>query len=274
MRTSIRELRATIAGLEAARSPVVDEPDAATGWRVDGALAAVPAPAPAPAPVAIPGVGRASELAPTRDTGTRHLPVGEGLDAVLPWRGLRRGSTVAVAAGIGSTSLLLSLLAGPASAGAWCAIVGHDGLSAPAIAEAGLDADRLALIPDAGTVLGDVVSALLDGLDVVAVHAPRGLPTSIGRRLAAKARKVGGVLLPFGTPIGQVARADAILEPVASRWAGLGQGRGRLRGREIDVAGHAHGRLLGRTTLSYGAGVPHEMPVTSLAAARARRAAR
>lgn len=252
---------------DAARDTLLDT----GGWHIDGTLAA------APAPVAIPGVGRASDLAPASENGVRHLAVDDELAPALPWRGLRRGAVVGVAAGIGATSLLLRLLAAPIAAGAWATIVGHDQLSAPAITEAGIDPARLPLIPEAGTVLGDVVSALLDGLDIVAVHAPRGLPAGIARRLTGKARKAGGVLVPFGAPLDQIARADAILQPVASRWAGLGQGRGRLRGREIDVTGHAHGRIHGHATLVFGDGVPAGAPeaaVTSLADARARRAHR
>ena len=57
------------------------------------------------------------------DLGTKRSPpwpVDPTLADVLP-DGLRRGSTVSVA---GSVSLLLAVLGGPSSAGAWCALIG------------------------------------------------------------------------------------------------------------------------------------------------------
>ena len=59
----------------------------------------------------------------------RVLPVPPELSGLLPGRGLRRGSTVAVAAGrtapgSGGTSLLLALLSAASQSGSWCAVVG------------------------------------------------------------------------------------------------------------------------------------------------------
>ena len=138
----------------------------------------------APAPV-----GRVVERA-----GERPLPVLSALSPLLP-DGLRRGSAVAVR---GSAGLLLALLAGPSRAGAWCAVVGLPGLGLVAAAETGVALERLALVPDPGPDWAAVAGALLDAMDVVVV-APRGrvLDGDV-RRLAARARQRGAVLVPFG----------------------------------------------------------------------------
>ena len=66
----------------------------------------------------------------------RVLPVLPELSGLLPGRGLRRGSTVAVATGRaapagGGTSLLLALLAAASQSGSWCAVVGVPGAGCP-----------------------------------------------------------------------------------------------------------------------------------------------
>ena len=58
----------------------------------------------------------------------RLLPVVAALADVLPSGGLRRGSTVAVAAGTGSTSLLTALLARASATGLWAGVVGRPDL--------------------------------------------------------------------------------------------------------------------------------------------------
>jgi len=231
MRTGVRLRSVPGASRATAAATAVEE---ASGWRVDGALAAVPE--------LLPGVRRASDLAPPADTGTSALPVGDELAGLLP-RGLRRGSVVAIAEGApGMTTLLLQLLAAPADAGAWCAIVGDPQISALAVQESGINPARLPMVPEVGDHLAEVVSALLDGLDVIAVHAPRGLTVAQARRLGAKARKVGGILIPYGAPPERTARADVTLRVAASQWRGLGKGRGRLRSRVLQVEAHDRGR--------------------------------
>src|SRR5690349_19612437 len=82
----------------------------------------------------------------------RLLPVLPELSGLLPGRGLRRGSTVAIAVGpasaAGSTSLLLAMLAAASRAGSWCAVVGVPALGLLAAAESGIALDRLALVPN------------------------------------------------------------------------------------------------------------------------------
>ena len=178
------------------------------------------------------------------DTGGVHrmLPVVPELSTLLPGRGLRRGSTVAVAGGPsvaagGGTSLLLALLAEASRSGSWCAVVGVPSLGAIAAAESGVALDRLALVPDPGPDWPTVVAALIDGVDLVVMAVPGGVSGSIASRLVARARQRGSVLVPFGDWTG----ADVTLRVVAGRWEGLGAGHGRLRRRQVTVLASGRG---------------------------------
>ncbi|GAA4599905.1 hypothetical protein BJY16_003257 [Actinoplanes octamycinicus] len=172
----------------------------------------------------------------------RMLPVAAELGNLLPGGGLRRGSTVAVAGGRaaragGGTSLMLALLAAASRAGSWCAVVGLPALGALAAAETGIVLERLALVPDPGPDWPTVVAALIDGVDVVVTAVPGPVSASIASRLAARARQRGSVLMPFGAWSG----ADVTLQVSRGQWEGLGNGRGRLRRREVTVVANGRG---------------------------------
>ena len=170
--------------------------------------------------------------------GTEKIfPLRDELRELLPWHGLRRGATVTVSGGPGATSVLFALLAGPVRAGSWCAVVGMPALGAQAAAELGVDLRRLALVPDPGTEWATVTAALLDGLDIVVVRPPGPVAARLARRLAARARQRGSVLVPYGEWDG----ADVVLRATGQVWHGLGEGRGRLRGRELEVVSYGRG---------------------------------
>jgi hypothetical protein len=76
------------------------------------------------------------------------------------------------------------------------------------------------------------VAAFLDAVDVVLVRSPAGLPAALARRLAARARERGAVLVPLGA---WSEPADLRLAITASDWHGLGQGHGSLRARRVEV---------------------------------------
>ncbi|WP_186763469.1 hypothetical protein [Lentzea tibetensis] len=176
------------------------------------------------------GVNPASELTGTTadQTTGRVLPVRGELADLLPWGGLRRGSTVSVG---GSTSLLLALLAGATADGCWAAVVGLPHLGVLAAAELGVAVPRLALVPRPGGEPGAVIAALLDGIDLVAVEVTRSVSPSLARRLSARARQRKAVLLAFGSWPG----ADVELHVVGTRWEGLGRGHGKLRSQTLTV---------------------------------------
>ncbi|GAA0803475.1 hypothetical protein Sya03_27670 [Spirilliplanes yamanashiensis] len=179
----------------------------------------------------------------TADPGIhRILPVLPELGGLLPGRGLRRGSTVAIAGGHpgaagGHTSLMLALLAAASQAGSWCAVAGLPALGVLAAAELGIALDRLALVPHPGPEWPTVVAALLDGVDVVVVAVPGGVSAAVTARLAARARQRGAVLVPYGPWTG----ADVTLQISHGAWEGLGRGRGRLRRRRVTVAASGRG---------------------------------
>ena len=163
----------------------------------------------------------------------RVLPTRAELTTVLPWPGLRRGSTVAVH---GSVSLLFALLSEATSNGSWGAAVGLPGMNLVAAAEAGVELERLAVVPRPGADPAGVIAALLDGVDLVAVGGTGQVSDADARKLSARARNRGSVLLPFGRWPG----AEVQLRCTGATWSGLGQGHGHLRERSVTV--HARGR--------------------------------
>ncbi len=172
----------------------------------------------------------------------RTLPVAPELSTLLPGHGLRRGSTVAVAAGrsataAGGTSLLLALLSEASRSGSWCAVVGVPSLGALAAAESGIALDRLALVPDPGPEWPTVVAALIDGVDLIVLAVPGGVSASIASRLVARARQRGSVLVPYGDWSG----ADVTLRVLEAHWEGLDEGHGRLRRRKVTVLARGRG---------------------------------
>jgi hypothetical protein len=186
--------------------------------------------------------GHPSPPAPAAGGDGAVLPVAEPLSGLLPAGGLRRGATVAVTGGPGATSLLLALLAGPSAHGAWLGVVGRPQLGLVAVAEAGIRLDRLALVPHPGADLLAVTSALLDGLDLVAVSgaAGAGVRAADRQRLAARARQRGAVLVALGPWPG----ADVELACAGPGWLGLRSdldGGGRLRARRLEVRARGRG---------------------------------
>jgi hypothetical protein len=177
---------------------------------------------------------RGQAIVPSR---ARVLPVLPALAGLFPEGGLRRGSVVSVA---GATSLALALLASPSAAGSWCAAVGLSSLGLVAAAELGVALERFPLVasPPPGVGWPTVVAAVLDAMDVVLAWPPPSVRAADARRLTARARERGSVLmLGLG---GGVARAwpegiDVRLAVSRARWEGLGQGHGRLAGRRVDV---------------------------------------
>ena len=166
----------------------------------------------------------------------RLLPVLPALEPLLPHPGLRRGSTVAVTS---SAALALALVAGASAAGSWVAAVGLPDLGIVAAAETGVVLERLALIPAPGPrAWPTVVAALLDAIDVVLVRSPPGLPSAQARRLIARARERGAVLVPLGP---WPEPADLRLAVTASTWHGLGQGHGSLHSRVAEVVATGRG---------------------------------
>ena len=166
----------------------------------------------------------------------RALPVSDDVASLLPARVLRRGTVVAVE---GSTSLVLALIARASREGSWVAIVGMPQVGVVAAARRGIDLSRLALVPHPGAEAATVVGACIDGMDVVVLGPRLAIGDQDRRRLAARARERGTVLVSAGPWTG----AHVALTVTRASWSGLGAGDGRLRSRSLAVA--RSGRHLG-----------------------------
>jgi hypothetical protein len=173
--------------------------------------------------------------------GERVLAVPGSLGALLPDGAVRRGSVVAVEGvpGTGATSVALQLAAAATGAGEWAAAVELDAsLGGIAAEEAGVELDRFAVIrcvPPARWAT--VVAAVLDGISVVLAEVPAFVRVGDARRLLARARERGAVLVTTGP---WPAEAALRLRTGDPSWRGLGRGTGMLTGRELQV--HVDGR--------------------------------
>jgi hypothetical protein len=180
----------------------------------------------------------AEKARPTALARERVLSLAEAFQSLLPG-GLVRGTSVQVSGrndGIGSTSLALALLAGPSAAGSWAAAVGIPTLGLAAAAGFGVDLGRLVLVaPPPPKEWGTVVATLLDAFDVVVARTSGGVRNSDARRLTARARERGSVLIRLGSPGAWPEAADVTLAVTATTWEGLGQGHGHLRARRAVV---------------------------------------
>jgi hypothetical protein len=189
------------------------------------------------APARRPGLSAVSAVpgpATWEASGAATFPVLLALRELLPRRGLVRGSVVSVAEfGV----LALALLAAASAEGAWCGIAGVPEAGILAEAELGLDPGRTLLVPDPGDAWPEVVASLLDGCELVLLRPP-GQPTAqIRKRLEAVLRRRRGVLLIAGGWPGVPVR----LRVTAWRWAGLGDGHGRLRACLAQVVADGRG---------------------------------
>ncbi len=167
----------------------------------------------------------------------------DALQGLLPDGGLPRGSTVIVDGVGAATSLALAVAAGPSAAGGWVAVVGRNDLGLAAAAEAGIVAERLALVAEPpAEQWATVVAALIGAVDVIVVGASSRVRAADARRLASRARERGTVLVQAGTGRSRSSsssapglEADLRLTVVASHWQGIGDGHGHLQARRVTV---------------------------------------
>jgi hypothetical protein len=171
-----------------------------------------------------------------RKLDSKAVPTHPALAGVLPGGSLREGTVVQAA---GSTSLLMSLLAGPSAAGRWTAVVGLPDFGVEAAARFGIALERLVLVPDPGRQWLTVTAALADVIPVVAVQPAGRLSPAETSRFTARLRQRGGVLIATGDWPG----ADTVLEVGASDWSGLEHGHGALVEREVLVRTEGRGGL-------------------------------
>jgi hypothetical protein len=142
------------------------------------------------------------------------LPVHEHLAGLLPG-GLPCGATVEVRGSHGARSLLIATISQASAAGHWTAVVGMAELNPLAIAEVGADLAHIAIVPHPQQRRADVIAALCDGMALVVTAVPAGLAEAQARALAARARRTGCILVPFGD---HWPASDLILESGHRRW--------------------------------------------------------
>ncbi len=152
----------------------------------------------------------------------RALPVAGSLGELLPGAGLVRGTVVQVdgTPGAGATSVGFALAAAATTAGEWVAAVDLVGtLGVEAAAAAGVALERFPVVRLSGKSVdrwATVVAALLDGVGLVLTELPRHARPGDARRLVARARERGAVLVVLPSA------ADAL-----ARRRGAAPGRGR-----------------------------------------------
>ena len=200
--------------------------------------------------------------------GEQVLPVLSPLQSLFPEGGLRRGTTVVVqaadrkvlrndsmpsfrstlgagagaggagtgagaGAGAGVTSLTLAVAVAASQAGSWCAAVGLPALGMVAAAGLGMALERFALVPTPGSQWPAVTAALVDAVDLILIRPVAGTRSTDARRLMARARERGVVLVVSG--MGWPEPADLSLSVAPDGWQGLGQGHGYLQARAVAV---------------------------------------
>ena len=164
------------------------------------------------------------------------LPVLPAVAGLVPGAGLQRGASVATR-GPGATALALALVAGASAGGSWIAVVGASSLGLLAAAELGVCLERMVLIgspePSAWST---VVAALLDAFDVVMVCPEHRIRPVDQRRLQARCRERGAVLVQAGgRPDAWPELPELRLTVLAQAWRGLGRGHGHLQTRRVTV---------------------------------------
>jgi hypothetical protein len=174
----------------------------------------------------------------------RVVEVDGALAPLFPEGGLRRGSTIAVGgAGTssGATTLALGLVARASRQGSWCAAVGMPSLGLVAAGELGVSLDRLALVPEPGPQWPTVVAALLDAVELVLMAPPDRVRPADARRLGARVRERGAVLVVMQQAIRWPERVELALDVATGSWRGLGDGHGLLEARQAEVVASGRG---------------------------------
>ena len=206
------------------RAPDVDGPeDANRSEGADGVSEAVPTDR-----LAVLAALRA-KVQPLVGAGETVLPIREDLRALLPWGGLKRGSTLTV----DCSALLLATVGAATSEGSWVAFVGVPTLGFAAASEHGVVLEStVAVVAPPFDQAAVVVASLVDAVDVVAVGPGVITRSSDARRLTARARERGSVLIALGAWPEAV---DVGLRVTGSSFTGLGDGHGHIQSWSATV---------------------------------------
>ncbi len=182
-------------------------------------------------------VPKAGPVAFARD---RVLPVVPALGSLLPEAGLVRGSIVGCQ-GPTALSVALATVSEASAAGSWLACVGLPTLGLRAANELGIALERLVMVSSrvgpadlSGSSLANMMSALIDGFDLIVLHGPPGIQAGAARGLQARLQARGAVLVVVGDPGPFI--CDVTIVGLSAEWEGLGDGTGRLARRRLVLS--------------------------------------
>lgn len=183
----------------------------------------------------------AGRVAPLALAGERVLSVVPALQPLFPEGGIVRGRCLACVGSAG-VSTALALMAQATSDGHWAAITGIAAIGASAAAEMGVALERLVVVPGAPAHDPGVLSALIDGFEVLVVGGADRVSAAAARRLQARAQTRGVILVVVGSA-GRFT-VDVEVRGDGAGWEGLGDGFGRLLRRRVAL--QASGRRVPR----------------------------
>lgn len=174
-------------------------------------------------------------LAPVTPAGQRLVPVPEPLTSLFPGGGLQQGWSVGVT-GSGGWSLGLALLGAALHGDGWAAGVGVEELGLVAGDELGVPLQRVLLVESPGTAnQASVVAALVEVVDVICLGPLGSFSVRDARRLSARAREQGAVLLHLDGGRSWPQALDVTLTVEPGAWVGVGQGHGHLQVRPATI---------------------------------------
>jgi len=157
------------------------------------------------------------------------------LAPLFPNGALQRGSMIQVT-GSGGTAVALAVAAGASRAGSWVGFVGAEVIGWAAAEQLGVDPRRSLVVTDVPVgSWANVTAALIDAVDVVVAAPTHGVRPADARRLAARARERGSVMIVVEPRVAWPVDADVALSATNSTWQGLERGHGRLIARRMTI---------------------------------------
>jgi hypothetical protein len=165
---------------------------------------------------------------------TRAVPTHPAFAELLPRGGLREGTAIEA---LGSTALVMALLATPSASGRWVAVVGMPEFGVEAADRFGIALDRLVLVPRPGDRWVTVLAALAEVIPVIAVRPAGRLAPAEAARVMARVRERGTTLVVAGDWPG----SDARIRVEAGEWHGIDRGHGLIEAREVVVSAEGRG---------------------------------
>lgn len=185
----------------------------------------------------------AGAVRPVALAADRCLPVLPALEPLLVAGGLRRGAVVAIERSPGAMALSYGLCSAASGSGSWLATISVPGHAAPglsAAAELGLELRRMAVVTAPAPSWASALATLVDAIELVVMVEPPELRPADLRRIDARVRERGAVLVAVGGCTTGLS-VEVRLSVASARWTGIGQGHGRLVSRSLTVEATGRG---------------------------------